>query len=88
MTKGKESVGKFFLSEFSFDDGSRESTLNIVGFDTDMKEISVAITCEGKVSVQSFDLKADENDCLYFEYGQFFNRIELNDFAQVQEGLE
>jgi hypothetical protein len=82
----EKSAGKrYYLSEFSFWDGDKEITFNIAGFTTDMQEISVAVSCEGKVSVCMFDLKSDEYGRLFFEYGLYSEKIALNDFEQIEE---
>jgi hypothetical protein len=83
--RGDGDFTKFYLSEFSFDDGDCGVTFNIVGFTADLKEISVAVSREGRVSVQSFDLKSDENGRLFFEYGLYCDKIAVEDFEQVRE---
>ena len=76
---------RYYLSEFSFDDGDREITFNIVGFDTAGKEITVAVSDEGRISVCGFDLKSDGGR-LFFEYGVMCDKIALDDFEHVGEG--
>jgi hypothetical protein len=86
MTEKKVSLEKrLYLSEFSFDDGDAEVAFHIVGFTTDLTEISVAVSREGRISVQSFDLKSDEHGRLYFEYGVMCEHIAVDDFEQVRE---
>ncbi len=75
---------KYYLSEFAFDDGDAEITFNIVGFSTDFKEISVAVSREGKVSAQSFELKPDKDGRLFFEYGLYLNKIAVDSFEEVR----
>jgi hypothetical protein len=75
---------KYYLSEFVFYDGDHDVTFNIVEIDTDKKEITVAITDEGKISVRDFDLKSD-NGRLFFEYGIMLNEIAVDNFEQIKE---
>ena len=76
---------KYYLSEFSYFDGDHNITFNIVDIDTGKKEITVAITNQGKISVRTFDLKVDEVN-FYFEYGVMNEKIAVEDFENVEEG--
>ena len=68
---------KYFLSEFVyFDNTDHLITFNIVDINTEKKEITVAITDEGRISVRTFDLK-DER---FFEYGVMREAIAVEDF--------
>jgi hypothetical protein len=53
--------------------------MNIVDIDIDMKEIFVAITDEGHISVRQFDLKVDDGR-FFFEYGRMFEKIAVDGF--------
>jgi hypothetical protein len=75
---------KYYLREFVLYDGDHDITFNIVDIDTVKKEITVAITDEGKISVRSFDLKSDSGR-LYFEYGVMLDEIAVEDFEQIKE---
>jgi hypothetical protein len=75
---------KYYLCEFVLYDGDHDITFNIVDIDTGKKEITVAITDEGKISVRSFDLKVN-NGRLYFEYGVMLNKIAVDDFEQIYD---
>jgi hypothetical protein len=78
------STKQLYLSEFQFHDGIRQITFNIVDIDTKKKEITVAITNEGRISVQCFDLKSN-NGLLYFEYGVMLDEICVDDFKHVDD---
>ena len=85
-TKGKtqENRRKFYLSEFSFDNGEYNVTFNILDVDFDRKQITVAISRCGKITQGTFDLLRDSNGSLYFEYGIFYeNKISIDDFEEV-----
>ncbi len=77
-------VRKYFLSEFSYDDGEYEITFNIVDVDFDYETITVAITRAGKIMQDTFSLLRDKNGKLYFKFGKFYeNKISLDDFEKV-----
>ena len=71
---------KYYLSEFQFHDGEVFITFNIVSIDTNKKEITVAISNRGRISVTTYDLLTDNNGFLYFEYGVDYEKININDF--------
>lgn len=75
---------KFYLSEFSYHNGEYDIKFNIVQINLDKNEIVIAVTDQGKHSLQIFDLKSDIND-LYFEYGKMFDKIAINEFEHPQD---
>ena len=79
-------VRKFYLSEFSYDDGEYEITFNIIDVNFVNQTITVAITRAGHISQDTFDLLRDGDSKLYFEFGLFYeNKIKLDDFVNVGE---
>ncbi len=77
-------VRKYYLSEFSYDDGEYEITFNIVDIDFYRQSITVAITRAGKITQDTFPLLRDKDGKLYFEFGRFYeNKIELDSFSKV-----
>ncbi len=84
QVQSQEDSRKYFLSEFSLDDGEYEITFNIVDVDCYRQTITVAITRAGKITQDTFDLLRDSNNNLYFEFGKFYeNKISLEDFEKV-----
>ncbi len=84
MSKKETSANKYYLSEFSYDDGEYEITFNIIDLDFVNRTITVAITRAGKITQNTFPLFRDYSGKLYFEFGRFFeNKIDINDFAKV-----
>ena len=81
--KSDEFRKKLYLSEFEFYDGEYFITFNIVDLNLDRKQITVAVTNVGKISVITYDLITDENGKLYFEYGQFYEKVTVDDFMEV-----
>ncbi len=77
----REEERKYYLSEFSYNDGEYDVKFNIYDVDFYRQTITVAITEAGKITQDTFPLIRDKNDNLYFEYGRFYeNKILLNDF--------
>ena len=75
---------KFYMHEFQFFDGECLITFNIVDLDENKKEIYVAVTRQGKISVVTYPLLQD-NDGWYFEYGPCYEKIEINNFEEVDD---
>ena len=77
-------VRKYFLAEFSLDDGEYEIAFDIVDISFVYETITVAITRCGKITQDTFPLLRDNNGKLYFEFGRFYeNKIHLDDFDEV-----
>ena len=74
---------KLHLSEFKYFTGSHDVTLNIADICTVKNEIAIAVTDEGKITVRKFELKKDGKR-LYFKFGPMLNKIDLDDFTQVE----
>lgn len=75
---------KYYLSEFELYDGETFITFNIVSINTEKREIVVAVTDRGKISVITYDLLTDKNGDMYFEYGCMLEKVTIDDF----EGAE
>ena len=74
---------KYYLSEFELYDGEAFITFNIVSIDTEKREIVVAVTDRGKISVFTYNLFTDKNGKLYFEYGCMFEKVNIDDFMEM-----
>lgn len=84
MSKKEISANKYYLSEFSYDDGEYEITFNILDVNFVYESIAVAITRAGKITQDTFPLLRDKDGKLYFEFGRFYeNKIHLDDFDEV-----
>ena len=73
------------LNELSHFDGENLVKFNIVEFNTEKKEITVAITNQGKISVHSFDLLKANDGRLFFDYGIMREEIAVKDFTKIKE---
>jgi len=71
-----------YLREFQLYDGEADITFNIVDINTVKEEITVAISNRGRISVVTYDLLKNDNG-YYFEYGIYFDKININDFEEV-----
>ena len=76
---------KLYLSEFVYHDGAKNITMNIVAVCTMRDEIAIAITEDGRISVQKFELKSDDTGRFYFEYGLMLDEIALDDFEVIKK---
>ncbi len=84
QVQSQEDSRKYYLSEFSYDDGEYEITFNIIDVNFALETITVAITRAGKISQDTFPLLRDNSGKLYFEFGRFYeNKISLDDFEKV-----
>ncbi len=84
QVQSQEDSRKYFLSEFSYDDGEYEITFNIIDVNFALETITVAITRAGKITQDTFPLLRDKDGNLYFEFGKFYEtKISLEDFKKV-----
>ena len=75
---------KFYLKEFEYFDGESFVKFNIVALYGE-KNITLAVSKQGKVTVSEYDLHTDENG-LYFEYGiAGREHIYIEDFEEITE---
>ena len=65
------------MAEYQHFDGETYIAFNIV-YATE-KEVRLAITNRGRISVLTYDLYTDENG-KYFEYGCMYGKIYIEDF--------
>ena len=82
--KMKMEIKELYLSEFTYIDNDKDVTMNIVDICNCRNEVTVAITDDGRISVQKFDLKSSDGR-FYFVYGLMLDEIYIDDFAHVEE---
>ena len=75
---------KFYLHEFKLFDGEAYITFNIVALEESKKEIQVAVTNRGKITIVTYDLFEDKNG-YYFEYGCDYTKVKIKDFKEVKD---
>ena len=66
------------MAEYQYFDGESFITFNIV-YATE-KEVQLAITNRGRITVTTYDLYTDNNGNKYFEYGCDYNKIYIEKF--------
>lgn len=67
------------MAEYQHFDGETYITFNIV-YATE-KEVQLAVTNRGRISVKTFDLLFDGNR-RYFEYGCSYTKIYIDEFTE------
>ncbi len=80
----KYSIDKMYLREFQFFNGDYDITFNIVDINTDKMTINLAVSNLGKISIIEYDLKRDKDNNLYFEYGCQYDKINIDDFENIE----
>ncbi len=76
----QEIFNNFYLREFESFDGESFKTFNIYDLNQNSNRITVAISSQGRITVDSFDLQEDE-DGHFFEFGYYqTEKIYLCDF--------
>ncbi len=72
------------MYEYDYFNGDHFITFDIIGINEENQKIMLAISNEGKISRDTFNLLTDKNGERYFEYGLFYEtRIYLNEFKEV-----
>ena len=62
------------FSEFEMSDIDYDVTFNIVDIDFWFETVTVAITDNGKITQDTYQLMKDKNGRFYFEYGRFYEK--------------
>ena len=81
----EKEVKNYWLQEFSYFDCEFDVTFNILDVDTDKMLIKLAVTRAGKIFVTECDLKLDEDESLYFQFGVDNTKIELDNFEHIED---
>lgn len=82
-TKDKYDLKSLYLREFQLFNSDGDYTMNIVDINTDKMTVTIALTDLGKIRVIEYDLKEDELNNLYFEFGIEREHISIDDFETV-----
>ena len=77
-------TNQMYLAEYQIFDGEADITFNIVYLNSKKREIQVAVTNRGKISVITYDLYYTEKD-FYFEYGFDYTKVYIKDFKEIKE---
>jgi len=74
----------YYMNEYAFYDGERFIIFNITEINTVKGELIVAVSIEGSIRQQTFDLMLGSRG-YYFEYGVYLTKIFIDDFEQIEE---
>ena len=82
--KGDKKMGYNKSLELKYFDGECYVTFNLVDIDFSKREVYVAVTNRGRITLNTFDLYRDKNE-YYFEYGPDYTKIKIKDFKEVND---
>ena len=68
------------MPEYQYFNGENNITFDLLEINDDKREIMVAVSNTGRISVQTFDLLFDGNR-RYFEYG-LYTKIYIDEFTE------
>lgn len=78
------------MFEYDYFDGDHFITFDIIEVDDDTGKITLAISNQGRITQDTFDLLEDDemdeemtNDIRYFEFGLYADKIYLNQFESL-----
>ncbi len=72
------------FSEFEMSDVDYDVTFDIVDIDFFYETVTVAITDNGRITQDTFQLMKDQDGRCYFEYGRFYEKkVYIDDFNEV-----
>ena len=69
------------MSEFDYFNGENFITFDLIEIDYENREVTVAVSDTGRISVKTFDLLFDGNR-RYFEYGCSYTKIYIDEFTE------
>lgn len=78
------------MFEYDYFDGDHFITFDVIEVDEDNGKITLAISNQGRITQDTFDLLEDDeideemtNDIRYFEFGLYADKIYLNQFESL-----
>ena len=78
-------MDKRYMHEYHHFDGDHTVIFNIIEVNEQRREITLAVSDQGRLTQTAYDLKGDMNDP-YFEYGIFGEcKIPVNEFEKIEE---
>ncbi len=74
------------FSEFELSDIDYDVTFNIVDIDFWFETVTVAITDNGKITQDTYELMKDKDGRYYFEYGRFYEKkVYIDEFRKYED---
>ena len=69
------------MPEYDYFNGENFITFDLIEIDDEKREVTVAVSNTGRISVRTFDLLFDGNR-RYFEYGCLYTKIYIDEFTE------
>ena len=69
------------MPEYDYFNGENNITFDLLEINDDKREVIVAVSDTGKISVKTIDLLFDGNR-RYFEYGCLYTKIYIHEFTE------
>ena len=74
------------FSEFEMSDIDYDVTFNIVDIDFYFETVTVAITDNGRITQDTYQLMKDKDGRFYFEYGRFYEKkVYIDKFYKYED---
>ena len=87
QVQNENEIREFLMfSEFEMSDIDYDVTFNIVDIDFWFETVTVAITDNGKITQDTYQLMKDGDGRFYFEYGRFYEKkVYIDDFYKIED---
>ena len=69
------------MPKYDYFNGENFITFDLIEIDDEKREVTVAVSDTGRISVKTFDLLFDGNR-RYFEYGCSYTKIYIDEFTE------
>ncbi len=87
QVQNENEIRKYLMfSEFELSDIDYDVTFNIVDIDFWFETVTVAITDNGKITQDTYELMKDKDGRYYFEYGRFYEKkVYIDEFQKYED---
>ena len=85
QVQSENEIREYLLfSEFELNDIDYDSTFNIVDIDFFYETVTVAITDNGRITQDTYQIMKDRDGKYFFEYGRFYEKkVYIDNFIEV-----
>lgn len=73
------------MFEYEYFNGENYIIFDIIEVNEDKNQVTVAISNEGKIVEETFDLLKDKENRQYFEYGLYIDKIYVDEFIYMED---
>ena len=70
------------MPEYDYFNGENFITFDLLEVDDEKREVTVAVSDTGRISVKTFDLLLFDDNRRYFEYGCLYTKIYIDEFEE------